>query len=179
MGLSTTVSAAFLTIILITGASYVVALNVNMMRTSTEPLDEYMSAEYDKTRESCEIDSLSNKTSQSILLNLTNDGSRGILLSDFNKLDVIIIYDVEEIQKTQWLPFCHDGTTSNSWNVTRVFTNGEPGDYINPINLSKEYGIWDPGETIEIKIKISEVTNNFVYFKIVFPKGNVFSSSLI
>ncbi len=75
MGLSSTVSAAFFTILLLTGTAYVVTLNINMMKNTVEPIEEYMAREHNRLGEACTIDSWSISSPNEAVVYITNTGA--------------------------------------------------------------------------------------------------------
>lgn len=174
MGLSNTVSAAFFTLILITGASYLISLNIDLMKTTSEPLEEYMHTEQTRLGQNCEINSWRELSSHSVILNVTNTGSESIRIQDFSDLDVIVSYSDAQSEHVKWLSFDTSSPSTNHWTVLQVYTNGKPGDVLNPLNLSGEpYGLWDPDETIEIQVYIEVNVQSFNYIKLVLPYGAV------
>ena len=179
MGLSTTIGTAFFAIILIAGSAYTITLNVEMMKTTTEPLELFVNTAQAKLSESCQIDSWNSQTSHTIKLNITNTGSEGIRLSRFDNIDVLVTYNTSGVIVTEWFTYDQDQPASNHWAVSSVYTNGDPGDTVNPINLSGNvYGIWDSGETIEIRVYVSDDVFDFNYLKFTLPHGSTFSKAL-
>ena len=66
------------------------------------------------------------------------------------------------------------------WLVDDVYTNGEQGDHVNPINLSGDvYGIWDPGETIKILVYTENVVTGYKYIQFAMPFGTVIGTSMV
>ena len=173
MGLSTTISTAFFALILISGSAYLIALNMDMMKSTSEPLDNFADIAYIQLSEDCQIDSWNNQTLHTLDLNITNTGDLGIRVFQFNDIDVILSCTTSGGIVNTWLTYDQDKPSSNHWSVSSVFTSGETGDTVNPINLSGNiYGIWDPGETIEIRIYISDDVQSFNFLKISLPYGS-------
>jgi len=180
LGLSGIVSAAFITIILLSGAAYVVTMNINMMKDTIEPLEEYMVRERFRLGESCTIDSWVNSSLYGVDINITNVGENGIRLSKFSEIDVILTYNTSSGIVVDWIPFDQDGVPSSFWKMMDVFTDGQQGDYVNPLNFSGDlYGIWDPGETIEIRIITADIATSYKYLKITLPYGTVTGTSMV
>lgn len=174
MGLSNTVSTAFFTMILITGAAYLITLNIDLMKTTSEPLNEYLNNEQIKLGQDCEIDSWQVISSHTVQLNVTNTGSESIRIQDFSDIDLIVSYSNPQGDYVRWLSFDFTNPSTNYWTVHQVYTNGKTGDILNPISLNGEiYGLWDPGETIEILVYIKVNVQSFNYLKLVLPYGNV------
>jgi archaellum component FlaF (FlaF/FlaG flagellin family) len=172
MGLSSSVSAAFITLLILTGSAYLVSINLDLMRTTTEPFAEYMEAEYARVEEDCTIDSWLNTSSTSLKVNITNSGETGILVRDFDTIDIIIAYRAASGDKVIWLPYDQDGGVSRFWNISGVYTNDDEGDYLNPISLSGDvHGIWDSGESIEITCVYEDSVIEYYYFKVILPYG--------
>lgn len=174
MGLSTTISTAFFTLILITGTAYIVTMNLDLMTATTEPLEDYLVVREQKYRHQCVIDSWDNKTSNSVDLNITNTGEEGVRVSELNELDVILTFTNLSGQVTSWITYDQKKPSSTHWAITQVYTNGVSGDIINPIHLSGDvYGIWDPDETLEIRIRLTSTVLEFEHVKIGMPYGYV------
>ncbi|MCX8169856.1 MAG: hypothetical protein N3D72_02085, partial [Candidatus Methanomethyliaceae archaeon] len=105
-----------------------------------------------------------------IFVNITMQGVKGIPIRNLNLSDVFVVYK-------------HQGNIISiridSWHPTRVFTNGKEGDIVNPINISKWNGIWDPGETLELKISLPYSLDEFkAFFLMVMPDGGACSCQL-
>lgn len=174
MGLSTTISTAFFTLILISGAAYVVTMNIDLMTSTSEPLGEYLEIKEDTYRHECVVDSWNNQTGNSIDLNVTNTGEEGIRITELGELDILVTYTLASGSRTKWLEFDQDVPSSDHWAITQVFTKGGLGDVVNRINLSGDlYGIWDPDETLEIRIFVSSGVLSFDHVKIGMPFGSV------
>ncbi len=174
MGLSNTVSTAFFTMIMITGAAYLITLNIDLMKTTGEPLTDYLNNEHIKLGQNCEIDSWRVVLNHTVLLNVTNTGSESIRIHDFSEIDLIVSYETPLGDIVRWLNFDLSSPLTNYWTINQVYTNGKPGDNLNPISLTGDiYGLWDPGETIEIKIYIQVNVLSFNYLKLVLPYGNI------
>ena len=172
MGLSSSVSAAFITLLILTGSAYLVSINLDLMRSTTEPLSEYMETEYTRVAEDCTLDSWVNTSSNSLEVNITNTGETSILVRDLDTIDIILAYRTASGDKVLWLPYDQDGSISSFWNVSGVYTNGNVGDYLNPIRLMGDiHGIWDSGESIEITCVYEDSAIEYYYIKIVLPYG--------
>ena len=180
MGLSGVVSAAFVSIILLSGAAYVVTMNIDMMRTTIEPFEEYMARESFRLGESCTIDSWNIRSIYEVEIYITNTGENGIRLRDFDEIDLILTYNTSSGIVVDWIPFDQDGSSPSHWKVTDVYTNGQQGDFVNPINLTGDlYGIWDPGETLEILVYTENVVTGYKYVKVSLPYGTLVGTSMV
>ncbi|MCB2171490.1 hypothetical protein KQH65_01990 [archaeon] len=105
-------------------------------------------------------------------MNITNTGETSILVRDLDTIDIILAYRTASGDKVLWLPYDQDGSISSFWNVSGVYTNGNVGDYLNPIRLMGDiHGIWDSGESIEITCVYEDSAIEYYYIKIVLPYG--------
>ncbi len=180
MGLSGIVSAAFISIILLSGAAYVVTMNLDMMKDTVEPLEEYMVRERARLGEACTVDSWNIWSIYEVYIYITNTGENGVRLSDFDELDLILTYNTSSGIVVDWIPYDQDGSPPSYWLVDDVYTNGEQGDHVNPINLSGDvYGIWDPGETIKILVYTENAVTGYKYIQFALPFGTVIGTSLV
>lgn len=105
-----------------------------------------------------------------IFINVTMQGTKGIPIRNLNLSDVFVVYK-------------HQGNIISikidSWYPTRVFTNGKEGDIVNPIEISKWNGIWDPGEMLELKFSLPYPMDEFrVFLLMIMPDGGVCSCQL-
>ena len=83
-----------------------------------------------------------------VCFNLTNNGNTLVRISEFKFADVIAIYENNNSEKiVEWIPYMEVNNTAY-WIIADKFN-----DNINPITNTS--GIWDPGETIKIKVKLS------------------------
>ena len=178
MGLSTTISTAFFALILVTGSAYIISLNIDMMKTTTEPLETYVDTALYQLNEKCVIDSWNNQTLHTLDINITNTGDEGIRVARLGDLDVIISYTSSGESYTDWISYDQERPSSNHWSIVSVYTDGIQGDTINVINISGEtYGIWDPGETLEIRIYLTSDVSSFDSLKFTLPHGSTASKA--
>jgi len=116
------------------------------------------------------IDSLDPST---VYVNITNIGSTSIKVEGFNKTDVIVIYTSTTGTKiTARLMYNASGVGVNIWYVRRVFVNGREDEVINPMNFENNQGLWDPGETIEIVLKLEYNVDSSKGFALVITLPN-------
>ncbi len=78
---------------------------------------------------------------QTLDLAVLNDGQTR--LSDYAKMDLIVIYETATGRVTKWLPFS-TGTASDTWSLTSI-----TGDAFEP-------GLLNPGETAQIVVDLAE-----------------------
>ena len=99
-----------------------------------------------------------NNMASVIYLETLNRGETSISAIDFQKMDLILEYisNVTNEKKILWLPYNQSGESDN-WIIEDVYTEFNTAEIINPINVSKPSGQWDPHEILKIKIQLSEV----------------------
>jgi hypothetical protein len=78
---------------------------------------------------------------QTLDLSVLNDGQTR--LSDYAKMDLIVIYDTASGRETKWLPFSTT-TASDTWSLSSI------------TNDSFEPGLLNPGETAQIVVDLAE-----------------------
>lgn len=100
----------------------------------------------------------SSKNLTSIKLNVTNVGEGPLRIRDFLKSDLILLYHDGFKKKVVRLNYS-DLLSPNSWKLSRVFVGDKEGDVLNPIHVESTSGLWDPGETLEIEVRISDTIN--------------------
>ena len=91
-------------------------------------------------------------------VNVTNIGGQGIRIRDFIKSDLIVVYFNGTHRKAVRLSYS-DSEAPNTWSISRVLVGNKEGDTLNPINPKLKTGIWDPGETLELKLVIQDYVN--------------------
>lgn len=109
------------------------------------------------------------------LVNVTLDKGH-IKFSKLKYSDVFVVYTSGGKQvavKVAW------GYGPDSWHVRRVFSGGKVGDLLNPINIEAESGIWDPGETLELNVTVTQLIDldGKWYFSITLVDGGEGSRS--
>jgi len=91
-----------------------------------------------------------------VYVNVTNAGSSSINIASFNKADVVVTYisttNVKIIKRLKYDP---SKTGLDIWYINRVLVDDREGDIVNPIDLDSHHGLWDPGETLELTLKLS------------------------
>ena len=99
-----------------------------------------------------------NNTASIIYLETLNRGETSISAIDFQKMDLILEYisNATNEKKILWLPYNQSGESDN-WIIEDVYTEFNTAEIINPINVSKPSGQWDPHEILKIKIQLSEI----------------------
>ncbi|MBS7620233.1 hypothetical protein KEJ21_06290 [Candidatus Bathyarchaeota archaeon] len=104
--------------------------------------------------------------STTCFVNITLNGSRSIPISKIQLTDVFVAYRSVEgtiFTRLEYGP---------GWSIIRILTGAHEGELVNPINLMKRTGLWDPGETLELKLFLpSPSVSSEWYFLIVLPDG--------
>lgn len=162
MGFSV-VFAAIITCLVILFAVGVITLNLANYWIFVEEINE-KSFESLMEKKQTNVDIINvepvtvNNTASVIYLETLNRGETSISAIDFQKMDLILEYisNVTNEKKILWLPYNQSGESDN-WIIEDVYTESNTAEIINPINVSKPSGQWDPHEILKIKIQLSEV----------------------
>ena len=89
-----------------------------------------------------------------IHVEVLNEGKVSIMAAKFGSMDVLLKYHSREgALKLLWLPYNPTGG-EDSWTVEGVKTDSINGEILNPVR--GQSGQWDPGETIKLKIQLSQ-----------------------
>ena len=89
-----------------------------------------------------------------------------IPINKFKYIDMIITYqDINNISRIEWVKYSQN-CTIGTWCIVDIYQ-----DYLNPINITTQTGIWDPGEIIKINLTTFESIYNVIELRIVFPSG--------
>ena len=102
----------------------------------------------------------------SILANITNDACP-IEYRKFVYVDVIVAYVSNSTGYVEWLRYSRDGGLGTWYDVE--FLN----DYVNPINQTGGYGLWDPGEIMVMNATPTRVPDSVIYIVIATYNGVV------
>lgn len=99
-------------------------------------------------------------------VNVTMCGSKSVPINKMRLADVIVVYNSDGGRHVARLQY------GSSWMITRVFVGENLGDLVNPIDVTRETGLWDPGETIELQLSLpSQSDNRTWWFSIMLPDG--------
>ncbi|MEM4576422.1 MAG: hypothetical protein QW701_03025 [Candidatus Nezhaarchaeales archaeon] len=114
-----------------------------------------------------------------VKLNVTNVGEGSLRVRDFLKSDLILLYRDGLLKKAVRLNYS-DLLSPNSWRLSRVFVSNREGDILNPIHVESASGLWDPGETLEIEVRIGDTISANVGLGVVLalPDGVVTTAEL-
>lgn len=170
MGQSTVVGVAFTALIFIAGIASYITLNISSINLVNNIIPSKIDQINIIKNESFEITSW-NRENGLLSLNITNTGNTKIAVKEFEKIDIILIYTLDETQHTLRLDFSKEPVQYSYWTLENVYYNGGPGDIMNPINISEWYGYWDPFEVIEIGIYIQESFDTLHHIIFSSPNG--------
>ena len=85
---------------------------------------------------------------------IINKALKSIPLRNLNLMDIILVYESQGAIRAAWIPYRRDGEGLEGWHVTDI-TQGEAGEIINPSSRNFTTGMWDPGETLHIEIRLN------------------------
>ena len=109
-----------------------------------------------------------NKTIEAIVLNL---GAGSIPVSDFKLMDIILVYErFDGSRRTVWLPYDPHETLEEGWKALNITYNGGM-ELLNPTAPDMSSGLWDDGESLAIKLWVSEEILGEAAFLMVAPNG--------
>lgn len=98
------------------------------------------------------VDSVSFVSSTEVEIRVTNTGSLGIPVSQFNHVDLVVVYFVSGEYWTALYCNYNPSGGSATWRIESVITSGSIGESLNPISANN--GVWDPGETLVIRAEL-------------------------
>ncbi len=155
MGYASTLSSLIFFCIILVLFSTLLSIEDMVIRNVDSALSTYRYIEEFKLDEKIQIvNGFIN--SSGIFLNVTNIGSSSIPVAKFNYIDLIVVFrslDNSLIVKR----VSYDYSSSDRWEITRVFVGNKLGEIINPILTTSGTGLWDPFETLEIRISLSSL----------------------
>jgi len=103
------------------------------------------------------------------LVNVTMNGEKSIRCDDLHLSDVFIVYYSNGTKVTKRVEL---GSGTDEWSVHRVLVGNWEGELVNPLDVMAQTGMWDPGETLELKITVSSpIDNNLWYFSLTTVDG--------
>jgi archaellum component FlaF (FlaF/FlaG flagellin family) len=79
---------------------------------------------------------------QTLDVSVLNDGQTRI--SDYEKMDVIVVYETASGRVTKWLPFSSSGPAGDTWSLASISDD------------SFEPGLINPGETAQIVVDLAD-----------------------
>ncbi|MCX8182685.1 MAG: hypothetical protein N3D12_06155 [Candidatus Methanomethyliaceae archaeon] len=104
--------------------------------------------------------------STTYLVNITLYGGRSVSINKIRLADVFVVYRSGDGKISTRLDY------GIGWSISRVLIGDHEGELVNPINLTRETGLWDPGETLELQLSLpSPSETSECYFLIVLPDG--------
>lgn len=119
----------------------------------------------------------SHGSSTLVRLNVTNTGDGGVRLRDVLRSDIIVTYGDAPHRRAVLLRY-DDLLSPDTWRISGVYVGGRAGDLVNPINLNLKTGIWDPGETLELELHLSEEVDGGLGVVLALPSGAVTTAEL-
>ncbi len=178
MGQSTVIATAFTAIMFVAGISILLMTSVASFDTLAGAITEQSQQNDILLHERIEFGFWTDDDANTMRINVTNTGDTSIMLSDFNTIDLLISLN-NGSDTTRWVQFDQRGSSGDFWEINRVFFRDAEGDLVNPMKLTNPiYGAWDPLETIEISISLSEVDPTFQFLSFITPNGVQTHSSL-
>ncbi|MEM3484764.1 MAG: hypothetical protein QXI12_04005 [Candidatus Methanomethyliaceae archaeon] len=99
-------------------------------------------------------------------VNVTLYGNKSFSINKMRLTDIFVVYKSGGNTISTRLEY------GLSWSISRVLIGSYERELINPINLTKETGLWDPGETLELQLSLpSPSETSEWYFLMVLPDG--------
>ena len=120
------------------------------------------------------VDNVTLVDEDTVVVRVANSGQVSLRASERQLFDLIVRYtDVDGNVHIARLPYDPQLSLPGSWRVEKVYTNGAPGEAINPMDppyLTR--GMWDPMEELELTIYTSHAINSSQPFVVVFSTPN-------
>ena len=170
MGQSTVIAAAFSAAIFLFGIFITTSTSLNSIQTIASMADEKAALIDQINGQRCRLDSWRPSDTYSVVLNVTNIGDESIRLPDFNSMEIFTLCNTNVTAHVSRLQYGH-GITSDYWEISKVFFNGREGEIVDPIVVASNSGAWDPGETIQVTVHISENSSSVEYLTFVMGSG--------
>ncbi len=179
MGQSTVIATVFTAIMFVAGVSVLIMSTVSSFGTLSEAITDRTHMNDIILSERIEFGGWSLTGANTLNINVSNVGSTSIMLSSFNKMDLLVSYNDGTDEQTAWITYDQTGSSSSYWSINRVFFRNGQRDLVNPISLSGSIrGAWDSEETLEIEIHLDELSPTFEYLTLITPMGIQAHSSL-
>ena len=162
-------SAIFMVVALVSISSLtgIILLNYNLLKDSIN----LISAEGAFAEGRLKVNSTTilpdNRSLEALII---NDGAEKIRVKDFEKIDVIIVYENNGRVEAEWLPYDPSESLEAGWKPLNITYNGS-GELLNPASPDFSSGIWDPGEVLAIKAWTRSEIEEPVKLIIVSPRG--------
>ena len=162
-------SAIFAIIVLISLSSLtgIILLNYNLLKDSLTMISE----EAKHIKGDLKILSIiilsDNRSLEALIL---NDGAGQIRVTDFEKIDLILVYREGEAVRAEWLPYDLDESLERGWKPLNI-TYGGREELINPASSNFSSGMWDSGEVLAIKAWTESAIKEPVKLIIASPRG--------
>ena len=170
MGQSTVIAAAFSAAIFLFGIFITTSTSLNSIQTIASMADEKAVQIEQINGQRCRLDSWRPSDPYSIDLNVTNIGDESIRLPYFNSMEIFTLCNNNGTAHVFRLQYGY-GLTSDHWEISKVFFNGHAGEIVDPMVIASNSGAWDPGETIQVTVHISEDSSSVEYLTFVMPSG--------
>ena len=161
-------SAIFAIIVLISLSSLtgIILLNYNLLKDSLTMISE----EAKHIKGALKILSIILSDNRSLEALILNDGAGQIRVTDFEKIDLILVYREGEAVRAEWLPYDLDESLERGWKPLNI-TYGGREELINPASSDFSSGMWDSGEVLAIKAWTESEIEEPVKLIIVSPRG--------
>lgn len=117
---------------------------------------ELLKAEAQRQIGSIEIETIQvQDDNRTVVVELLNDGSAPVAVSEFNQMDLILVYDeVGGGVRVVWLPYDKTGLGEEGWRALNI-TYGNGSELLNPVSSDFSTGLWDPNEKLCIQAWVS------------------------
>jgi len=182
MGQSTTVATAFAAAIFLIGIVITVQTSLSSVQSISTTINNQVSKSELLLTQRCRTDSWEILDPTTIILYITNIGEVSLRAKDFYQIEIFVHYTavfndpVNGYDRFARFEFSSTQPVGEYWNLENIYFNGLQEEKINPINIVENTGLWDPYETIEVKIHLIEDLLSVEYVTFVLPAG--YTSSL-
>jgi len=163
LGFATTLAGYITTIIMLTVLTLTAALTSAYLENAATQLSNKVAIAEDE--EKIEIMTHQIVNSTTFLINITNTGDISIPVSKLDMIDIITTYVSNGQIITERAVY--KATTGCRWTPLYLYTGNIPYEIINPVNQDFSSGLWDPGETLEIRLTLSNPADNLTPIYIV------------
>lgn len=163
MGFAAALAGYITTIIMLTILTITITLTSTYLENAAIQLSNKVTIAKDK--EKIEIIAYQIVDSTTFLINITNTGDVSIPVSKLDMIDIIVTYiSAGQIVIERAV---YRATTGCRWTPLNIYADGISSEIINPVDQNFSSGLWDPGETLEIRLTLSNPVDNLTPIYIV------------
>ncbi|MDD1776209.1 MAG: hypothetical protein LUP94_02520 [Candidatus Methanomethylicus sp.] len=87
-------------------------------------------------------------------VNVTLEGTKNLRVAELKNSDVFVVFVSDNgTRVAKRLDYL---AASDGWSINRILVGNLVGDLVNPVSLALGTGMWDPGETLELSLAVSD-----------------------